>query len=421
MAKRKAVEVKAELKELRDKYEAVISRDDPSDDAELSEMNGQISALVAEFSARAQDEALVDSNRDAMRAIFSPQEQQPTSDGSPKAPAITGLSQKILGDASFKAWMDQLTAGGTKPISKGVRLHSPTVNLSGPEYGATLLTGLSSTSAGAFVVNDRTNIIVPAVRADLRAVDLLTRLTTESDTVEYVRIGTETNAAAPTLEATTTSNGAKPESSSAMSVVTAIVETIPHWIPVTKRAMADARQLAGYIDNFLRWGILAAINDQVVNGDGNTPNLVGIDDLSGKQTQAWSNDILETTRKARTKVRVGTGGATPTGYLMNPTEWETIDLLQDNENRYYFGGPSQVGTPMLWGLPVVEDEAVTAGLGFVGDWRMGVIWDREQTSITMTDSHSDFFIRNLLAILAEARLTIGWLRPAAFVEMDLTA
>jgi HK97 family phage major capsid protein len=178
--------------------------------------------------------------------------------------------------------------------------------------------------------------------------------------------------------------------------------------------------LRGYINDFLMWGLLDVLNDQIINGTGTTPQLQGIDDLSNTQAQAFSVNILETTRRARTLVKV-TGGAMPTAYVMNPLDWEDIDLLQDNEARYMFGGPQRMGTPVLWGLPVVEDEAVTEGLAFVGDWRMGIIWDREQARILMTDSHSDYFIRNILTLLAEMRVAIGWLRPAAFVEIDLTA
>lgn len=428
--RRTSVVVKGELKELRDRFEAVINRNDPGDDAELAEVNSQIETLVAEYSARVQDEGKAADNREAMRQIFSPQESQPTSDGpqpakaaskAPNTDALIRFSEAVLSDPNFHAWHESMTGGGSRKISDNVPVKSPTVELQGPQYGATLLTGLSSTAGGAFVVNDRTQIIVPAVRAQLMAVDLLTRMTTDSDTVEYVRIGTETNAAVPVLEATATSDGAKPESSTAMAVVTAIVETIAHWIPVTRRAMSDARQLAAYLDDFLRWGLLSTLNDEVVNGTGSTPHLQGIDDLSGKQAQAFDTDLLTTTRKARTKVRIGTGGATPTAYLMDPSDWETIDLLQDANLQFFFGGPQRIGTPMLWGLPVVEDEAVDAGVAWVGDWRMGIIWDREQTNILMTDSHSDFFIRNILVLLAEMRATIGWLRPAAFVEIDLTA
>lgn len=38
----------------------------------------------------------------------------------------------------------------------------------------------------------------------------------------------------------------------------------------------------------------------------------------------------------------------------------------------------------------------------------------------MTDSHLDFFVRNLVAILAEMRAAFGVVQPNAFVEIDLT-
>jgi len=39
----------------------------------------------------------------------------------------------------------------------------------------------------------------------------------------------------------------------------------------------------------------------------------------------------------------------------------------------------------------------------------------------VSDSHSDFFVRNLVAILGELRAAFAVIRPSAFVEVDLTA
>jgi hypothetical protein len=50
-----------------------------------------------------------------------------------------------------------------------------------------------------------------------------------------------------------------------------------------------------------------------------------------------------------------------------------------------------------------------------------VLWDREQAMISVSDSHADFFIRNLVAILCELRAAMGIIRPTAFVEIDLTS
>ncbi len=222
------------------------------------------------------------------------------------------------------------------------------------------------------------------------------------------------------IDATSGSSGVKPESTLITELVSEPVKTIAHWIPATRRALSDAGQLRTLIDSFLRYGLEEELEDQILTGDGVGQNFTGVMNTTGTTTQAWDTNLLTTTRKARTKVRV-TGRATPTGYVMHPNDWEDLDLLQDNEARYYFGGPSILGTPRLWGLPVIESEGMTEGFAICADWRLLVLWDREVANILMSDSHSDFFIRNMIAVLAELRAALGCLRPAAFVETDLTA
>jgi HK97 family phage major capsid protein len=302
-----------------------------------------------------------------------------------------------------------------------------------------LVTGVSDTSAGAFVTNDQLGLQVglDVFQRPLRLRDVVTSGTTTSDTVEYVRMTSITNNAAPVAEATTSAaptapgsagalvnaagGGYKPESALAAARVTAPVRTIAHWIPITKRALSDAAQVRTLIDAFLRYGLEEELEDQMVSGDGTGENFEGVGNVSGVQAQTWDTNALVTLRKAKTKVRT-VGRSVPNAYLLNPADVETIDLLQDNEGRFYFGGPSGVGTAsMLWGLPVIETEAVPAGTGYVGDWRKSILWDREQATIQMTDSHLDFFVRNLVAILAEMRAAFGVIQPNAFVEVDLTA
>lgn len=295
----------------------------------------------------------------------------------------------------------------------------------------TLVTGASDTSAGAFVQNDYRGLLVgaDAFQRPLRLRDVVTTLTTTSDTIEYVRQTSQTNNAVPVAESTATAdpgsmnaaNGVKPESAMAWAKVTTPVRTVAHWIPLTKRALSDASQVRSLIDAFLRYGLEEELEDQMIAGDGTGENLEGLSNVSGVQAQAWDTNALTTTRKAKTKVRL-VGRSVANAYLLNPADLEAIDLLQDNEARFYFGGPSGAGSAgTLWGLPVVETEAVPAGTGYVGDFRKAVLWDREQASITVSDSHANFFIRNMVAILAEMRAAFGVIQPNAFVEIDLTA
>ena len=335
-------------------------------------------------------------------------------------PDRRSLGQRFIEAPEFKGYMSALAPGGRIPDQS--RVHSPSVPLKSIIGLKTLVTGASDTSGGAMVFNDVQPGLVPLPFRPFNLLDLITVGQTDSDTVEYVRVTSYTNNAAPVAEATATSGGSgvKPESALALVKVTEAVKTIAHWVPATRRALADAGQLRTLIDTFLRDGLREEMEDQIVNGSGSGENFTGLTNVVGRTTQAWDTNILTTTRKARTLVRT-TGRAMPTGYLFSPTDWETIDLLQDNEGRYFFGGPSVIGSPRLWGLPVAESEAVTTGEAFVGDFRQCVLWMREEANILVSDSHSDFFIRNLLAILGEERAAFGVLRPAAIVEIDTAA
>lgn len=328
-------------------------------------------------------------------------------------------SKLVIEDPAFKAWLDGLRNGGTLTSAKFGS--SPRVTLPGSLKA--LITGASDTSGGAWLQNDFIGLQAPyGYQRPLTIRDLVTTGTTSSDAVDYARESTTTNNAAPVAEATDVSGstGVKPQSDLTFTRETTPVKTIAHWVAATRRALADAGQLRMYIDQFLRYGLDEELEDQILTGSGAGENFTGILNTTGTQTQAYDTNLLTTTRKARTLVRT-VGRATPTGYVFHPNDWEDIDLLQDNEGRYYYGGPSIIGMPRLWGLPVVESEGMTEGVSVVADWRRAVLLDREQVQILVSDSHSDFFVRNLIAILAELRAAFFVVRPSAFVEIDLTA
>jgi len=328
------------------------------------------------------------------------------------------LGQQFMDSPEWKDYIKLIAPTGQ--VSERQRVHSPKLVV--PTSIKALITGLDDASGGAFVETDYTGIYESLGRRPLTIRDIISVRTTSSDLVQYVRQLTHTNAAAAVAEATATAGGSgvKPEGDWTFGPYTATVKTIAEWAAITKRALADAGQMRGIIDQELRADLAEKIEDEILTGDGTGEHFAGIDAVSGTQDQAWSTNALTTTRKARTLVRT-VGRAVPTAYVMNPTDWETMDLLQDNEARYYFGGPAVLGQPRLWGLPVVEAEAQPVGWGWVADWRKAVLWDRQEAMISVSDSHSDFFIRNLVAILGELRAAFGVVRPSAFVEIDLTA
>lgn len=420
------------LRDIRDKDAELSGIFDKVGDADLSgDERGRVKSLSQELETLSEQAAELKAENE-FRAKHQQRQAQSREQA---ADTVEGLIQQggdMLRQAKAKTVGERFLADdalsvylkGLMPTSgnlpKGMRVHSPAVEFGGFKD---LITGLSSTSGGALVRTDyQSDIDAGTARRPLVIRDLISTRTTGSDTISYVRRTTSTNNAAPVAEATATSgsSGVKPESAFALLEVVETVKTIAHWIPATRRALSDASQIRGMINDELIYGLDEELEDQILNGVGTGENFTGVATVGGTGTQAWSTSMIETLRKARTKVMTE-GRARPTAYVLNPIDWETLDLTKDNEARYYFGGPMVMGTPRLWGLPVVECEAQPVGFGWVAAWNLAVLWDRERATILMSDSHSDFFIRNLIAILAELRAAFGILRPAAFIEADLTA
>jgi len=335
------------------------------------------------------------------------------------------IGARFAQSPEYKALLSSVPNG---QFSEKMRIHSAPMAV--PGGLKTLMTGVDPTSAGGLVEPDFRGMLDPFYQRPLTIRNLFTSGSTTSDTIEYVRLLSVTNNAAPVPEASSSAvidgtivtpemGGLKPESGMTFERDSTTVKTIAHWIPITKRALADAAQIRTIIDEFLRYGLDEELEDQLLTGSGVGENFLGLANTPGIQTQVTGADALEITRKARTKVRIG-GRATPTAYVMSPLDWEKIELMRSATSGDFFGnGPFSMTTPRLWGLPVVESEAVAPGTAWVAAWNWGVVYDREQTTVQATDSHADFFVRNLVAILAELRAAFAVLRPQAFVKITL--
>ena len=422
----KAAELYAKLAEVKAIYDDITAKGIDDEDvpaetkATIINLNKEIEDLNAAVMEGNEFKGLRDGHLSLLADLDKPNYKAPHAGGGGPAPAVKSVGEQFVENTAFKSWVENIMPNGTIPRDFRIG-ESPALSVDGLMKAAmkALITGASSTSGGALVTAD----VQPLVELPFRPLtirDIITNGRTGSDRVEYPRITGYTNNAAPTAEATTTSNGTKPESAMTLDRVGEDVKTIAHWIPVTKRALADAPQLETYINAFLLQGLAEILETQIMSGDGTGENFLGIANQPGTGSQAFDTDILVTARKALTKVR--TEGRKPaTAYVMHPNDWEAYDLSVDNEQRYYFGGPQVLGTPRLWGRPVVECEGCTEGTGWVGYFPGAVVWDREQANIRMSDSHANFFIQNLVAILAELRAAFGLLFPAAMIEMDLTA
>lgn len=426
----KLMDLKSKLKGILDQIEAIASVAEKETGGQLTaEQSEQATKLLAEAdTVKGEIKKAEDAEELARRMKAAADELgllgggDPTKDDGRKI--VKGsIGKQFVESVEWQGYLKAISPSGA--ISRGAAIHSPTVPVAGLAIGGRKeLIDSDTDSAGALLAPDFRGLVDRgALFRPFLLSDVVTMLTTDTDTVDYATEDTteSANAAAPVAGAQAGDNPypAKPESRYKLTRTSVPVEEIAHFIPATERALADAGQLRGLIDQFLRDGLTEEWEDQVVNGSGVSPNLKGILN-SGIQTQAFVTDILTTTRKAITKVQTP-GRTRPSAWLMHPADVETVDLVQSSVGNYFFGGPVGIGVRVLWGVPVVTTEAVPSGTAIVGDFSKAVWWDRQQASIQATNSHDDWFIRNLVAIRATIRGAFAVLRPNAFVEVDMTA
>ena len=357
-------------------------------------------------------------------------EVEPHSEASPQQKradvedAVRRLSagQRVVEGEQYKQFVDMLSK-----MSKEVKLGAPIglgEMITQDEF-KTLVRGGSDTSAGAFVVNDRKAEYIDLNRRPRSILDLVSVTTTDSDTIEWVRQTSRPSSAAFVAEATNTSTGAKPEGAGAWEVINAPVETVAEWIPVTRRAMRDAGRVEALLQDELIYDLYLKLENSMLTGDGTSNTFTGIKNTSGINTYTIgtadaTENKMDALHRAITLCRADE--EEPDAIMLNPEDWEDLRLAKDDNGNYQYGPPSTAGDMQVWGKRVVLTNAQTSGEAIVGSFRRGAeISFNGGVQSFVADQHSDFFIRNILVLLAEVAAGFLVKRPSCFASVDLEA
>ncbi len=198
--------------------------------------------------------------------------------------------------------------------------------------------------------------------------------------------------------------------------VSAQLETLAHYIPVTKLEMMDYGQLASLINTELLYGLRAKLAEAVVAGE-TEGGIIGITKADGvqKYTAKTGDSLTDSVFKMANDVRLASGFIA-THVAMHPYVSESIQLEKDKNGRYI----NQIVNGKLFALSVVDD----ANLVTVGDsastYGMAVYYNNAATVFTKHSDEvsiglvNDQFVRNEYTILAEGTHGLKIARPNAF-------
>lgn len=264
----------------------------------------------------------------------------------------------------------------------------------------------------------------------LTVLDLITMATTDSTSVKWVREKAFTNAAAEVAETTAATDEAnttiKPESALQLEPVTFDVTTLAHWMPASKQSLRDVAGVRSLIDSKLEWGLRRRLATQIINGNGLGANLLGICntpgighvDRSGVDAASLIEDIYDGV------VSIGDAyGEAPNVCFVSRGDYKLLRFARGEEGgagtgSFIFGPPTRANPIEVEDCLVLPNFDLPAGMSVMGVWREFAVWMREGISIALSDSHEDYFIKNLVAILAEFACAAGAMETVAFCEIS---
>jgi HK97 family phage major capsid protein len=289
------------------------------------------------------------------------------------------------------------------------------------EIKTTLTEGTAATPGGGYSPTAVPNYLPGVVDirfAELTVADLFPQGATNSPLIRYLVESSLTNAAAAVAE-----GGLKPESALAFNKVDEVLHKIATFLPLSDEMLEDWAQAQSYVNSRLSLFVKQAEELQLLSGDGTGANMVGLLNRPGLATPivkgtapsvAGDNDMDAIYRQI-TAIRT-TAFLEPDAIVADPTGWQTITLSKNSQGAYYANGPFQSQQPAtLWGKKVVVTPRMAAGTALVGAFSQGgQIFRKGGLTVEASNSHNDFFQRNLTAIRAEERAALAVYRPGAF-------
>ena len=430
------MELQGRVAHLLGELEGLVGRADRNDDEErrVDALLAEVADLEGRIAKDRQAEALIQRKGEyAQAARPSLAAMQPAADVRDRSAEEGGVDRRSVGrrfvtSPEFRAALAH-PRKVSEPFQVGTFFPSQRAAQDDLEQRALIYSGTASAS---MLLPQVLPTVYRAAEAPLVMRDVLMGMQTSSDAITVLQENTFTNSAAETAEATATNEGAKPESAITFQEATYPVRTVAHWIPITRQMVEDIPAMESYVNDRLLIGLARREDAQIIGGDGSAPNLTGILNTSGIQNlnaahfaatpvtnSGTSSENINRILRAKMQIMF-TGYAQATFCVMNPADYEKFATYADGDRMYLFGGPGSQGqVPTLWGLPVVISQNITAGTALVGDGTMAAVADRVQAQVYMTDSHSDFFVRNIFVLLAEERLAVPVFRAAAFAKVAL--
>lgn len=288
----------------------------------------------------------------------------------------------------------------TGPVEFGAKLD---------DGGSPALTVTAEGTTGPFGTTGQVQTqVLPGVQApveqSLTIADLLGQGVATSNVIVYLKESVTTNSAATVAE-----GGAKPASVIDFTKASAAVEKIATFLPISDEMLEDEPQIASYINSRLALFVRQAEESYLLTA------ILAVAGSASNATEVGGTNMFDGIAAAIMHVRED-AGLEPDALVCSPLDAAQMDVLKaSGSGVYYSGGPYGSPAQNPWGLRRVVTTAVADGSPIVGAFREGAtLWRKGGLTVEASNSHADYFRKNLTALRAEERLALTIFRDAAF-------
>jgi HK97 family phage major capsid protein len=275
--------------------------------------------------------------------------------------------------------------------------------------------------SGEVVPADR----VPGYKYDpTRAVhirSLIPQGSTSSDVVRFVKESGYSDGSAPKAEGATLG-----QTDFDMAADNNTVEKIGAYLRISEEMLADTPQLTSYISNRVPAKLLAKEDDQILNGNGTSPNLSGITvdaaDFDESASAAFYQSInnaneFDVIVAALNQLSLSEYQADK--IILHPTDFHKILLLKDSNNRYLKDQVYSGLQPTFMGVPVVLNTALAAGSFLLGNFSQGTqLWIRDNVSVEFFREDGTNVRDGFVTVRCVERVALTNYLPNSFVYGD---
>lgn len=249
--------------------------------------------------------------------------------------------------------------------------------------------------------------------------DLVPQGTMDGSTFYYVKENGDGEGAI----ATAAENATKAQVDLDLVEASANAEYIAGWLRISKKMLADVKGMTSFLQSRLMDKLLRAEDAQLLLGNGNTPNISGIQD-AGNFTEATNPGLVDIEQLVNGISQLeDEEERTADGILIRPAQLYAIALNKAAGSGEYdlpsivTVGPN--GQLRILGVPVYASTAMQADKYIVGDWSMGaMLLTREPAVIEFFYEDGTNVRENKVTVRVEERVAFPIFGDNYFIRGD---